>query len=641
MPNSSCVIFQDSWVKDPSFSPWLKRSGSKNNEAYCTLCKKTIDYKSMGRSALVSHMKGKKHLSLASASSSSDKCNMLNFVTNSKGKLTTPTVTEQSSPAPTFATPSMDLFVSDRSVLEAEIWWSVRTALKNHSTSSNSDIDFYFKRMFPGVPIVQKFSCGYTKSSYLISFGVVPHLKSILIEEIKGEPFSLMFDESLNKSLTQKQLDIHLRYWNGGVVQSRYFDSKMLGHSTSDDLLEAINSCKEEIDFCHLVQLSMDGPNVNWATFNKLQTQLKNDYSNQLFNIGSCGLHQLHNALRKGMDVTEWDLPHVLTSAYYLFKDMPARRADFTSATGSSIFPSKYCGHRWVENQTVLIKLKECLPSLRTYIKAVKDKKITDPASKPYNAVKTFIEDPLAEMKLAFAIAMCKPVEKFLTLYQTDRPMAPFLFNDLNDLLINMTKRIAKIDHVKDVTEVDLQKKELLLELSKVNIGTEAEELLKRSKAVTPRMLLDFRSRCRDAILATIKKLLQKSPLSFSLCKHLQFLDPVMMVNKPKTSSKHLKSALLLGLHCPLSDIDDLIADYEKFIYNIKSKVSSLNFKSNQDRVDELIFREVANCPEYSQLWKFMKKCLVISHGQATVERGFSGEQYGTGYEHGRKDFDC
>ena len=64
------------------------------------------------------------------------------------------------------------------------------------------------------------------------------------------------------------------------------------------------------------------------------------------------------------------------------------------------------------------MKFKECLPSLRTYIKAVRDKKkITDPASKPYNAVKSFIEDPLAQMTLAFAIAMCKPVEKFLTLH--------------------------------------------------------------------------------------------------------------------------------------------------------------------------------------------------------------------------------
>ena len=31
--------------KDTSFLPWLKRSGSNNNEAYNSLCKKTIDHK--------------------------------------------------------------------------------------------------------------------------------------------------------------------------------------------------------------------------------------------------------------------------------------------------------------------------------------------------------------------------------------------------------------------------------------------------------------------------------------------------------------------------------------------------------------------------------------------------------------------
>ena len=50
------------------------------------------------------HMKGKKHLSVTSVSSSSDKCNVLSFVTNSESKPTTPT--EQSSPVPTFATHS-------------------------------------------------------------------------------------------------------------------------------------------------------------------------------------------------------------------------------------------------------------------------------------------------------------------------------------------------------------------------------------------------------------------------------------------------------------------------------------------------------------------------------------------------------
>lgn len=580
----------------------------------------------MGRSALVSHMNGKKHQSIANAISNSDKSSFLNLF--SKGKVEPSRSLSSCASTSATATPlpfiPMDSFVSNNNVLEAEIWWSVRTALKNHSASSNSDIDFYFKKMFPGIPIVQKFSCGYTKSSYLMSFGIVPHLKSLLVEEVANEPFSLMFDESLNKSLTQKQLDIHLRYWNSGVVQTRYFDSKMLGHSTANHLLEAINSCKETIDFRHLIHLSMDGPNVNWAMFNKLQMQLKTDYNNNLFNIGSCGLHQLHNALRKGMDTTGWDLPHVLTSAYYLFKHMPARREDFISVTGSSTFPSKYCGHRWVENQSVLIKLKECLPFLKMYIKAVKDKKITDPASKPYHAVKTFLEDPLCEMKLAFAITLCKPVEKFLTVYQTDRPMVPFLYNDLNNLLLNMTKRIAKIDNAKDMTEINLENKDILLELSKVNIGTEAAELLKKSKAVSPRMMLEFWSCCRDAILATIFKLLKKSPLSYSLCKHLQFLDPELIINKPKSATRHIKSALLLGIHCPLSDIDDIVDEYDKFINKVKSKESFLNFKPSEDRIDKLLFNEVACQPDLSKLWFFIKKCLVISHGQAAVERGFS-----------------
>ena len=56
------------------------------------------------------------------------------FRVPSIGKPTAPN--EQSPPVPTFAAPSMESFVTDRSVHEAEIWWSVRTAIKNHSTSS-------------------------------------------------------------------------------------------------------------------------------------------------------------------------------------------------------------------------------------------------------------------------------------------------------------------------------------------------------------------------------------------------------------------------------------------------------------------------------------------------------------------------
>lgn len=117
--------------------------------------------------------------------------------------------------------------------LKAEVWWCVRSALKNHSFNSNSDIGLYLKQMFPDVPAVSSFTLSETKSIYLTVHGGAPLLKSILLKDVKKEPYCLLFDESLNKSLMSKQLDIHIRYWSNATLQTRYLDSFMLGHPTA------------------------------------------------------------------------------------------------------------------------------------------------------------------------------------------------------------------------------------------------------------------------------------------------------------------------------------------------------------------------------------------------------------------------
>ena len=48
------------------------------------------------------------------------------------------------------------------------------------------------------------------------------------------------------------------------------------------------------------------------------------------------------------------------------------------------------------------------------------------------------------------------------------------------------------------------------------------------------------------------------------------------------------------------------------------------DFDPTQDRVDELLHQHLNNKKQYIELWDFMKQLLLISHGQATVERGFS-----------------
>ena len=53
--------FNDKWLEKDAYKSWLQRHDKNSNKAFCFACKKSIDLNVLGESALVSHMKGKKH----------------------------------------------------------------------------------------------------------------------------------------------------------------------------------------------------------------------------------------------------------------------------------------------------------------------------------------------------------------------------------------------------------------------------------------------------------------------------------------------------------------------------------------------------------------------------------------------------
>ena len=99
----------------------------------------------------------------------------------------------------------------------------------------------------------------------------------------------LLFDESLNHELQKKQMDFH---------ETRYYNSEFLVHASAENMLEKFHSCKENLSFGNLIQLSMDGPNVNWKFYKMVEDELKNDYSCNLLNTGSLGIHIVHGAFK-------------------------------------------------------------------------------------------------------------------------------------------------------------------------------------------------------------------------------------------------------------------------------------------------------------------------------------------------------
>lgn len=75
-----------------------------------------------------------------------------------------------------------------------------------------------------------------------------------------------------------------------------------------------------------MVQISVDGPNVNWSFYSKAEKSLQ-DFDVHLINIGSCGLQIVHGEFQE-----EWKKQSGKLTVYFklcmyqLLKDTPARR---------------------------------------------------------------------------------------------------------------------------------------------------------------------------------------------------------------------------------------------------------------------------------------------------------------------------
>ena len=120
-------------------------------------------------------------------------------------------------PKPSSSKPTaMSNFVTNDEVLSAEIIWTVKTVVSHYSCSSSANTNTLFQKMFPDSAIARKFSCGETKCSYLIQFGLAPYFKEYLSNKIQkpGTIFVVSFDESLNKVLQEEQMDLLLRFWD-------------------------------------------------------------------------------------------------------------------------------------------------------------------------------------------------------------------------------------------------------------------------------------------------------------------------------------------------------------------------------------------------------------------------------------------
>lgn len=168
-------------------------------------------------------------------------------------------------------------------------------------------------------------------------------------------------------------MDLLLRFWDNELnrVVTRYFDSMFLGHTRAADLLEKFKGGFSKLNLSNMLQVSMDGPSINWKFMDLLQQDRSESDPNitSLINIGSCGLHVVHGAFKHGAIKAGWKLDGVFRSLYHCFHDSPARREDYVAANdGSALFGLKFCATRWLKDVPVAERAIQIWPNGQKYI---------------------------------------------------------------------------------------------------------------------------------------------------------------------------------------------------------------------------------------------------------------------------------
>ena len=67
-----------------------------------------------------------------------------------------------------------------------------------------------------------------------------------------------------------------------------------------DERYDIVTYCVSEIDKAKILQVSLDGRNVNLLFLKNLNEQRQEEELDPLIDIGTCGLHIIHGSLKAG-----------------------------------------------------------------------------------------------------------------------------------------------------------------------------------------------------------------------------------------------------------------------------------------------------------------------------------------------------
>lgn len=202
-----------------------------------------------------------------------------------------------------------------------------------------------------------------------------------------------------------------------------------------------------------LLMIGSDGSNGNKKVACLINDQILNCRSKNLINIGTCSIHNIHNAFLKGIDKYGENAEQLIISIYYCFKGWPTRWEEFETILNKLKLPIrrfiKHVPSRWLTLHDSDNRVLENWSAVEYYfLKFIPQHKSSVLITNSYKKIREFFLIITIKCETIYIQSSAKIFIKYTGTMQKSEPLVHVMYTELHSLLCILVGRICKTEHI-------------------------------------------------------------------------------------------------------------------------------------------------------------------------------------------------
>ncbi|XP_045510218.1 uncharacterized protein LOC123705479 [Colias croceus] len=514
-------------------------------------------------------------------------------------------------------------------------------------TPLNGDLKKLIQNVCSDSEIAKEITFEKTKAQAIVSnvTGKLSH--SELVKTLQTEKFSLIVDESTDKSTTK-----HLALIARTAVDFNVEDNFLCLIPIVDGTASALhNECKEYFDNENIpykenmIGFAADGANTMFGSHHSLSTLFANEIPH-LFMM-KCICHSFHLCASYACKSLPRGVEDFTRDVYNYIQNSPKRLGDYKEFQSFlEIKPHKLlhpAQTRWLSLLPVVKRLLEQLPALKLYFQnaVLNDRllaaqtihvKAMDPSTELYlnflDYVLPYFHDINKEMQ-SESPKLYLLYERIFTTYKTI--LECFIKPELLQLTEDEKNRSKdlNLDLENKILNLEYENKHNHVPIEEIYLGGNVISLLLKQDFVakmTQMEIVQFKEKCILFYIESVKQIKQRFCFNEKQrLKCLKFLNPKHIIEKQAVTTIAHLGVQFPGL-CPenMTELDREWRLLRNITFNFPEK------KLDPTPSPEEFWKHVSSIkkgdqsPMFPLLCEFVRKLLALPHSSANVERLFS-----------------